>query len=125
MISRLASLLFLLPVAGALSSVSAAQTVELRGTIGQQKVTMSIQFDGDTITSAKYKYESQKDAVPVSESKFFGTTVILADDDGNVFHLHMRKADGVSTMEVKDIAKMDGTMDRNELDLPVMMERVK
>ncbi len=117
--------LFLLSAAAVLSPHAFAQKVDLYGTVGQQKVTMTIEFDGGTIKDASYKYDSQKDAVPVTESKFFGTTVILADDDGNVFHLHMRKPDGMATTEAKEIAMMDGTMDRDDLDLPVKMERVR
>lgn len=100
-------------------------TTQFRGTIGQQKVTLSIQFEGDAVLTAHYRYESQKSDVPVTESKLFGTTVILADDDGNVFHLHLRRADGVATTEVKEAALMDGIMNREDLDLPVKMERVK
>jgi hypothetical protein len=127
MISRVRVSLALLAVGASLSPALQAQekTVDFRGTIGQQKVMMSILYSGDTITSAKYQYETQKEAVPVTESKSFGTTVILADDDGNVFHLHMRKANGVATTDVGDAMVMDGTMDRDALDLPVKMERVK
>jgi hypothetical protein len=125
MISRLRLSMALL-VGGVLlsSSLWAQGTVDFRGTIGQQKVTLSILFNGDTITSAKYQYESQKEAVPVTESKSFGTTIILADDDGNIFHLHMRKADGIATTEVGNATVLDGTMDRDALDLPVKMARV-
>ncbi len=107
------------------TSVAAAQKVELRGTVGQQRVVMSIDFDHDSITSATYRYESQKNAVPISESRFLGTTVVLADEDGNVFHLHLLRADGSATTDVKEATRMDGTMDRGDLDLPVKMERMK
>jgi hypothetical protein len=99
--------------------------VDLRGTIGQRKATMSIVFDGDTIAEASYKYDSEKDSVVATDNQFFQTTVLLNDDDGNSFHLHMRRPGGQATMEVKEMVLLDGTMDREELDLPVKMERVK
>jgi hypothetical protein len=137
MSSRLRLSLILLPAIAALSPHAFAQdgppkppgppqTVSLHGTIGQQKVSMTIQFVGDEVKTAQYQYDSQKDVVPLSEGKFYGTTVILADDDGNVLHLHLLRADGVATGTVKETAAVDGTMNRgDDLELPIKMERLK
>jgi hypothetical protein len=75
--------------------------------------------------STSFQYDSQKDVVPLSESKFYCITVVLADDDGNLLHLHLRRADGGSTASVKETTAVDGTMNRNDLELPVKMERIE
>jgi len=101
----------------------AQKPMEYRGTIGQQKVVMSLVVDDDAVKSGHYRYESQKADVPVSEGRYLGVTVVFADEDGNVFHLHLQggSPDG-SLAKGKGLV---GTMDREgQPQLPVTLERV-
>jgi type 1 fimbria pilin len=116
----LASALF----AATLSAVAHAETLHFKGTIGQQSVALTLDVKDDLVTDATYKYDSQKSGVPISESHLFGATVVLADDDGNNFHLHLQDATGTSVTTFAKTLKLTGTMQREELDIPVKLDLV-
>ena len=101
-----------------------AETMRFHGTIGQQSVTLTLDVKDELITDAKYRYDSQKAVVPFSESHLFGATVVLADDDGNNFHLHLQDGSGTSVTTFAKTLKLTGTMQREELDLPVKLDLV-
>jgi hypothetical protein len=106
------------------ASVACAETMRFHGTIGQQSVTLVLDVKDDLVTDGKYKYDSQKAEVPFSESHLFGATVVLADDDGNNFHLHLQDTSGTSVTTFAKTVRLTGTMQREELDLPVKMELI-
>ncbi len=103
----------------------AQKSMEFRGTIGQQKVAMTLDVEGDAIASGRYRYDSQPVDVPLAEGRFIGSTVILADDDGNVFHLHLKNADGTGTSSLGKAQILTGTMNRDDLELQVIVNRVE
>ena len=109
---------------GFVTASACAQVMQFRGTIGQQKVAVTLDVKDDAILSAKYRYESQKAEVPLTDGRFIGSTVVLADEDGNVFHLHLKKADGGGSPTLSGAVTMVGTMNRDDLELPVAVERV-
>ncbi len=102
----------------------AKHTLQYQGTIGQQHVRLTLQTDGDLVSDAEYEYDRQPGRIAFSENRVFGTTIVLADDDGNMFHLHLRNADGTTAPDIAHALKLDGTMDRGELDLPVNLSRL-
>jgi hypothetical protein len=102
----------------------AKHALQYEGTIGQQHVRLTLQTDGDIVSDADYQYDSQPGKIAFSENRVFGTTIVLADDDGNMFHLHLRNADGTTAPDIAHAQKLDGTMDRGELDLPVNLTRL-
>jgi energy-converting hydrogenase Eha subunit H len=106
------------------AGVAHAETLRFKGTIGQQNVAMTLEVKDDLVTDATYKYDSQKSVVPISESHLFGATVVLADDDGNNFHLHLQDATGTSVTTFARTVKLTGTMQREELDIPVKLDLV-
>ena len=120
MISRLRALV-VLPVLLA-ASAAHGETLRFKGTIGQQSVTLTLDVKDELVTGAKYRYDSQQSEVPIPESRLFGATVVLADDDGNNFHLHLQDASGGSVTTFARTLKLTGTMQRNDLDLPVKLD---
>ncbi len=106
------------------TAVARAATMRFHGTIGQRSVTLTLDVRDELVTDAKYKYDSERSEVPVPESRLFGATVVLADDDGNNFHLHLQDAEGASVTTFAKTLKLTGTMQREELDLPVKLELV-
>jgi hypothetical protein len=107
-----------------LTTAARAETMRFHGTIGQRSVTLTLDVKDELVTDAKYKYDNEKSEVPVPESRLFGATVVLADEDGNDFHLHLQDAGGTSVTTFARALKLTGTMQRQELDLPVELERV-
>lgn len=101
-----------------------AETMRFHGTIGQRAVTLTLDVKDELVTDAKYQFDSETSEVPVPESRLFGATVVLADDDGNNFHLHLQDAAGTSVTSFAKTLKLTGTMQREELDLPVKLELV-
>jgi hypothetical protein len=104
-----------------LSAELRAETIRFHGTIGQQAVMLTLEVQDQLVTEARYKYDSQTAEVPIPESRLFGSTIVLADDDGNNFHLHLQDAAGTSVTSFSKAMKLAGTMDREELDLPVKL----
>jgi hypothetical protein len=114
----------LLGMVAATAVAQKPKPVEYRGTIGQQKVVMTLVVDDDAVKSGSYRYESQRDAVPVREGKYYGVTVVFADDDGNVFHLHLMG--GSPDGSFAKGKALEGTVNREgQPDLPVKLERVQ
>ena len=109
---------------GLLALGAQAQTLRYRGTIGQQTVTITLDVQGDDIRSAVYRYASAKADVEMVEHRVYGTTAVLADDDGNVFHLHLQNKTGEGVKDFASADQLAGTMDRGEIDLPVAMTRL-
>jgi hypothetical protein len=107
-----------------LTAAARAEMMRFQGTIGQRSVTLLLDVKDELVTEAKYKYDNEKSEVPVPESRLFGATVVLADDDGNSFHLHLQDADGTSVTTFAKTRKLTGTMQREDLDLPVKLELV-
>ncbi|SEB91988.1 hypothetical protein [Terriglobus roseus] len=105
-----------------LSAAARAEVMRFHGTIGQRGVTMTLDVKDELVTDAKYKYDNEASELAVSESHLFGATVVLADDDGNNFHLHLQDADGTSVTTFAKTRKLTGTMQREELDLPVKLD---
>ncbi len=83
------------------------------GTVGQQRVTLRLQVEADAIRGGGYTWSGQRSEVKLVDSRQFGTTVVLQDEDGNILHLHFEDA----------AAMLEGTMDRAEQDLPVRLTR--
>lgn len=106
--------------------VGRAQKVALRyaGTVGQQHVTLSLQVTGDALDSGHYAYDGQKSEIQIVDSRIFGSTLVLQDEDGNIIHLHFENASGDKAGSFQAAAVMEGTLDRGEMDLPVKLSRV-
>ena len=107
-----------------LTGAARAETMRFHGTVGQRTVTLTLDVKDELVAEAKYKYDNETSAVPVPESRLFGSTMVLADDDGNNFHLHLQNADGASVTTFAKARKLTGTMQREELDLPVKLDLV-
>lgn len=93
------------------------------GTVGQQRVTLRLQVEADAIRGGGYTWASQKGEVRIVDSRQFGTTVVLQDEDGNILHLHFEDAAGGKAGSFDAAAMLEGTMDRAEQDLPVRLTR--
>ncbi|AFL86380.1 hypothetical protein Terro_0028 [Terriglobus roseus DSM 18391] len=103
------------------TAAARAETMRFHGTVGQRSVTLTLDVKDELVAAAKYKYDNEASEVPVPESRLFGSTMVLADDDGNNFHLHLQNADGGSVTAFARTLKLTGTMQREELDLPVKL----
>ena len=99
------------------------ETLHYMGTIGQQRVALSLEISGDDVTAGHYAYDAQKSDVRIVDSRLIGSTVVLQDEDGNILHLHFESARGEKAGGWKNAAMLEGTLDRGELDLPVKLTR--
>ena len=99
------------------------QMLQYTGTVGQQRVAMSLQLSDDNVTAGHYAYEAQKSEIRIVDSRVIGSTVVLQDEDGNILHLHFESAPGEKAGGWKTAAVLEGTLDRGELDLPVKLAR--
>ena len=99
------------------------ETLHYMGTIGQQRVALSLEISGDDVTAGHYAYDAQKSDVRIVDSRLIGSTVVLQDEDGNILHLHFESARGEKAGGWKNAAMLEGTLDRGDLDLPVKLTR--
>ena len=116
----------LLPLlASFLLSAAPPPPADLRyaGTVGQQHVSLRLQVEADTVRGGAYTWGGQKGEVRIVDSRQFGTTVVLQDEDGNILHLHFEDAAGAKAGSFDAAAMLEGTMDRAEQDLPVKLTR--
>ena len=113
-----------LPALALASAQQATDTTHYAGTVGQQRVTFTLETSGDVVSGGVYTYAGQKSEIHIVDSRRFGTTVVLQDEDGGVLHLHFEDADGEKAGSFKTAAMLEGTLDRGELDLPVKLKRV-
>lgn len=105
--------------------VAAAQppaALRYTGTIGQQQVVLQLSVDDDTLREGHYRYRGQAD-IRIVDSRHFGTTLVLQDEDGNILHLHFEDAAGAKAGSFGAAAMLEGTLERGELDLPVKLTR--
>lgn len=93
------------------------------GTIGQQQVTLQVEVADDTLRAGHYSYRNQSSQIRIVDSRRFGTTLVLQDEDGNILHLHFEDAAGGKAGSFQSAAMLEGTLDRGELDLPVKLTR--
>ena len=97
--------------------------VSYAGTVGQQHVTMVLDVLDDTVRGGHYHYDGQRSEISIVDSRQFGTTMVLQDEDGNILHLHFEDAAGEKTGSLKTAAMLEGTLDRGEQDLSVRLTR--
>lgn len=100
-----------------------AAEVTYAGTMGQQHVTLSLDVDGNAVRSGHYSYDAQRSDIRIVDSRVFGTTVVLQDEDGNILHLHFQDAHGAGVAGWKAAESLGGTLSRGDLDLPVNLSR--
>ena len=108
---------------GLLAAAQAPATLRYAGTIGQQQVTLQLEVADDTLRDGRYSYRSQPGEIRLVDSRRFGTTLVLQDEDGNILHLHFEDAAGAKASGFRSAAMLEGTLDRGELDLPVKLTR--
>lgn len=101
----------------------APDTVRYAGTIGQQQVLLQLKVADDTLRDGHYGYRNQPGQIHIVDSRRFGTTLVLQDEDGNILHLHFENAAGEKAGTFQAAAMLEGTLDRGELDLPVKLTR--
>ncbi|MEZ2347504.1 hypothetical protein [Terriglobus sp. RCC_193] len=104
--------------------VAGAETLRYRGTIGQRTAMITLDVTGENVTDASYRYDRETVTTTFSQAHLMGTTVVLADEDGNIFHLHLQDAAGSGVKDFPHAQQLQGNMTRDELDLPVMLKRV-
>lgn len=109
--------------AGLGAAAQAPATLRYTGTIGQQQVTLQLQVADDTLRDGHYGYRGQPSQIRIVDSRRFGTTLVLQDEDGNILHLHFEDAAGGKAGGFQSAAMLEGTLDRGELDLPVKLTR--
>ncbi|MGI4854236.1 MAG: hypothetical protein ACRYF4_09355 [Janthinobacterium lividum] len=109
------------------SNAVTAQQGMLRyaGTVGQQHITLQLELAGDAVRGGQYRYDGQKSNIRFVDSRQFGTTVVLQDEDGNILHLHFEDAGGEKAASFQAAAMLEGTLDRGELDLPIKLKRTE
>ncbi len=117
--------LALIVMASSLTASIFAQQPSLRyaGTVGKQHVVLILELSGDSVSGGHYTYDNVKSEIRIVDSRQFGTTVVLQDEDGNILHLHFEDAAGEKTGSFQTAAMLEGTLDRGELDLPVKLSR--
>jgi hypothetical protein len=93
------------------------------GTLGQQRVGMSLVVRGEAVTDGHYFYVSQLTDIALLDSRYFGTTIVLQDEIGGIFHLHFEDGAGRHLVGFEKSEVLVGTMDRGDLDLPVRLRR--
>lgn len=106
---------------------ASAQQGPLRyaGTAGQQHITLQLELAGDAVRGGQYRYDGQKSDIRIVDSRQFGTTVVLQDEDGNILHLHFEDAGGEKAGSFQAAAMLEGTLDRGDLDLPIKLKRIE
>lgn len=104
--------------------VASAETLRYRGTIGQRTATITLNVSGDDVTNASYRFDRETVTSTFSQAHLMGTTLVLADEDGNIFHLHLQDAAGSGVKDFPQAQQLQGNMTRDELDLPVLLKRV-
>lgn len=109
--------------AGMHAAAQAPATLRYAGTIGQQQVFFQLRVADDTLRDGSYSYRSQGGDIRFVDSRRFGTTLVLQDEDGNILHLHFEDAAGEKASGFPSAAMLEGTLDRGELDLPVKLTR--
>ncbi len=109
--------------AGLAAAAQAPATLRYAGTIGEQSVTFQFEVADDTLRNGHYGYRGQRSQIRIVDSRRFGTTLVLQDEDGNILHLHFETAAGEKTGGFSAAAMLEGTLDRGELDLPVKLIR--
>lgn len=107
----------------ALPAQTGESPLRYSGTVGEQRVAFLLEVSGDRVSGGHYTYRGQKSEVRIVDSRQFGTTVVLQDEDGNILHLHFQSASGEKTGSFASAAMLEGTLDREELDLPVRLTR--
>lgn len=113
-----------LPLALGIAAQQPADGLRYAGTVGQQHITLQLALSSDAIRSGHYRYDGQKTDIQIVDSRQFGATVVLQDEDGNILHLHFEDAAGEKTGGFPTAVMLEGTLDRGELDLPVRLKRV-
>ena len=117
-------LLFLVGILLAITLVASAETLRYRGTIGQRTATITLNVSGDNVSDASYRYDRETVTSTFAQAHLMGTTLVLADEDGNIFHLHLQDASGGGVKDFPHALQLQGNMTREELDLPVSLKRV-
>ena len=123
MLLRLAMLALLTVLACGEGVTQQTNSLRYAGTVGEQHAVLSLDVEGDAVTSGHYAYDRQKSDIRIVDSRVIGTTVVLQDEDGNILHLHFETRDGEKAGGWKNAAMLEGTLDRGELDLPVKLTR--
>lgn len=108
----------------AITLAAGAETLHYRGTIGQRTATITLNVSRDDVTEASYRFDRETTTSTFSQAHLMGTTLVLADDDGNIFHLHLQDASGSGVKDLAQAQQLQGNMTRDELDLPVLLKRV-
>lgn len=116
--------LFIAGVLLAITLAAGAETLRYRGTVGQRSATITLNVSGDDVTNASYRFDRETVTSIFSQSHLMGTTLVLADEDGNIFHLHLQDAAGDGVKDFPHAVQLQGDMTRDELDLPVLLKRV-
>ncbi|WP_047491152.1 hypothetical protein [Terriglobus sp. TAA 43] len=116
--------LFIVGILLAVTLVASAETLRYRGSIGQRTAMITLNVSGDDVTDASYRYDRETATTTFSQSHLMGTTLVLADEDGNIFHLHLQDAAGDGVKDFPHTQQLQGNMTRDELDLPVLLKRV-
>lgn len=116
--------LFVVGILLAMTLVAGAETLRYRGTIGQRTATITLNVSGDDVTVASYLFDRETATSTFSQAHLMGTTLVLADDDGNIFHLHLQDAAGSGVKDFPQAQQLQGNMTRDELDLPVLLRRI-
>lgn len=100
-----------------------AATMRYTGTVGQQHISLMLEVEDDAVGGGRYSYSGQKSEIRIVDTRHFGTTVVLQDEDGNILHLHFEDAQGEKAGSFKAADMLEGTLDRGELDLPIRLVR--
>jgi len=116
--------LFIVGILLVITLVAGAETLRYRGNIGQRTATVTLNVNGDDVTDASYRFGRETVTSTFSQAHLLGTTLVLADDDGNIFHLHLQDAGGSGVKDFARAQQLQGNMTRDELDLPVLLKRI-
>jgi hypothetical protein len=116
--------LFIVGILLATTLVAGAETLRYRGTIGQRAAMVTLNVTGDDVTEASYRYDRESVTTTFSQAHLMGTTLVLADADGNIFHLHLQDTAGSGVKDFPHTQQLQGNMTRDDLDLPVLLKRV-
>jgi hypothetical protein len=101
------------------------QVLRYQGTIGQRHAGLTLEFEAGSLSAAHYQIDQQAGEIAASELRLIGTTIVMADDDGNLFHLHLEDSGGHTASGFHHADLLEGTMVRGEdVDLAVKLGRV-